>query len=168
MSSQDILIRNILDCSGIVGRRARREVERELQSHVEEIVEEARAKGCDDREIERIIRLRMGNPEEIAGGFARVYRPERTILRAVEFVLLGAISISIILASAYVVEVLIAIGMGVPTSGVLSSGHLPTEPAFFGGLAIGYLALYFSVRLFGTHRTVKSMLFCGPVRLVTT
>ena len=161
MSSQDILIRNILDASGIVGRRARREVELELQSHLEEIFEESRADGLDDREIERIIRIRFGNPEEIAGGFARVYRPERTVVRIAEFSLLTAVSVAIIMAFAYVVELVLALGMGVPSSSVLSSGHLRTEPGFIAGLAVGYLELYFSVRMFAAHRQVKSMLLCG-------
>jgi hypothetical protein len=163
MTAQDILVRDIVNASGIVGRRARREVERELQSHVEEIVEDARAAGHSDQEIERIVRTRFGNPEEIAGGFARVYRPERTLVRIAEFTLLAAVSLTIILAFAYAVEVFLALGMGRPAAGVVSSAHLRTEVGFFAGLALGYLSLFFSSRIFTKYSLLKSILLSAAV-----
>ncbi len=50
--------------------RSRSEIARELRAHLEDATEGARTAGHDEAEIERVISLRFGEPEEIARRFA--------------------------------------------------------------------------------------------------
>jgi hypothetical protein len=161
MPTQDVLIKKILSASGITGRRARREVSRELASHLEEIVAEARDAGHDDPAIERIVRMRFGNPDEIALQFAGVYWPERVAARIAEFSLLAAVSLGIILAFAAGVQMIAALWFGLSPAGVFSQGHLRTEVGFFAPLTLGYLALRYSPRIFSSSGPLKSSLFAA-------
>jgi hypothetical protein len=64
------------------GRR-RREVERELASHLEEARRDLEQAGMSSEEAERESLVRFGDPCEIADGFARVYRPRLSARLAV-------------------------------------------------------------------------------------
>lgn len=64
------------------GRR-RREIERELASHLAEARRELERAGVPPEEAERQSLLRFGDPGEIADGFARVYRPRLSARLAV-------------------------------------------------------------------------------------
>lgn len=56
------------------GKR-RREIERELASHLEEARRDLERAGLSREEAEHQSLIRLGDPTEIADGFARVYRP---------------------------------------------------------------------------------------------
>jgi hypothetical protein len=162
MKTKDPLVQKILGSSKLAGFD-RSEVEAELASHVEDIIEEARAAGRDDRQIEQLVISRFGDPDEIARQFARVYQPEWRLLRAAEFVALGAVALGLVLAFAGVAQALLAVWLGLPASSVLSRGHVRTEIGFFAGLAFGYLALHFSVRYFQSPIKFKSAVFVAAV-----
>src|SRR5215467_414389 len=146
MTTQDILVEKILTRSGIAGRRARREIGRELASHIEDIVEEARAAGHDDPEIESILKKRFGNPDQIARQFAADYWPERVALRVAEYSLLGAVSLSVILGFAAAAQLAAALWVGLSAASAFSHEHMQIEAGFFVPLAMGYLVLRFSPR----------------------
>ena len=146
MTMKDALVQKILGSSKLAGFD-RSEVGAELASHVEDIIEEARAAGRDDRQIEQLVLSRFGDPDEIARQLARVYRPEWRLVRGAEFV----------------AQALLAVWLGLPASSVLSRGHVRTEIGFFAGLALGYLALHFSVRYFQSPIRFKSAVFVAAV-----
>src|ERR1700730_18434782 len=91
MSEQEMLIDRILSASGIVGRNRRLEVEREMRAHIEDIIEEERAAGLDEKEIESRVALRFGRPGEIAQEFATVYRSQRIAFSLLSYSLLAVI-----------------------------------------------------------------------------
>jgi hypothetical protein len=64
------------------GKR-RREIERELASHLEESRRDLVRSGLTPEEAERQSLIRLGDPSEIADGFARVYRPRLSARLAV-------------------------------------------------------------------------------------
>jgi hypothetical protein len=68
-----------------------------------------------------------------------------------------------VLAFAAAGQALLALWLGRPLSSVLSRGHARTEIGFFAGLALGYLALYFSRRFFGSSAVLRSMLFIAAM-----
>jgi hypothetical protein len=166
MNTKDALIHKILRSSKI-GGFARTEVEAELASHVEDIIEEARAAGRDDREIEQLVLARFGNPDEIGRQFARLYRTKWRLVRIAEFLALGAAALGLVLAFAAGAQALLAVWLRLPASSVLSRGHARTEIGFFAGLALGYLALHFSARFFQTSVKFRSALLIAAVFCLT-
>src|SRR5262249_31949294 len=92
MSEHEILIARILAASGIVGHGRRSDVAREMRSHIEDLIEEERAAGCDEAEIERLVALRFGGPDQIAHEFATVYRSQRIALSVLSYSLLAILS----------------------------------------------------------------------------
>lgn len=74
----------------ITGRR-RREIERELASHVEDTRRELELGGLSPEEAERESLRRLGDPSEIADAFARVYRPRWSARVAIACALAGSL-----------------------------------------------------------------------------
>ena len=74
MPGLDDLIAKIIAESKMPGRARQEDLRRELRAHVEDLFEDARAAGHDDIEAEQIVLRRFGDPEEIAGQLAYVYR----------------------------------------------------------------------------------------------
>jgi hypothetical protein len=161
MTTQEILIEKILTRSGIAGRRARREIGRELASHIEDIVEEARAAGHPDPEIEGILSLRFGSPEQIARQFAAVYWPERLAARVAEYSLLAGVSLGVILGFAAAAQLAAAVWVGLSAASAFSHEHLQIEAGFFIPLALGYLLLRFSPRILRDSGRLKSTAVAG-------
>jgi hypothetical protein len=79
MTSHEPIVSRIVSQARLPGARRRHEIERELCSHLEDIVDEARSQGCSDAAIQRMLEERFGSAEEIATGFAFVYRHERLV-----------------------------------------------------------------------------------------
>jgi hypothetical protein len=80
----DELIDRIVSSSRIPSGRRRREIQRELRSHIEDFVLAARESGRDQSEIEKLIIAHFGDPDQIAKGFFWVYRHERWRLHALD------------------------------------------------------------------------------------
>lgn len=79
----DGIVRRVISRSDFLDAAQRREIERELRAHVEDIVEEARAQGHDEATIAQIVEARFGRPQEVAAAFRTVYARERLILNVV-------------------------------------------------------------------------------------
>src|SRR5579862_8447382 len=84
MSTTPTLIERILPEAGIVSRRTRQEIARELDAHLEDLRAE-----CP---LESAAYERFGDPQEIASAFVRVYRAERLAFYAMGFCVLAAAS----------------------------------------------------------------------------
>jgi hypothetical protein len=72
MQTREEFIRRIVSRSGIMTSKGRRELERELNAHLEDAIAEARSEGCDETTILQTIWARFGDPDEIANDFAMV------------------------------------------------------------------------------------------------
>ena len=160
MESSENLVRQIISKSGIVSADRRRELARELSSHVEDIADELRAAGHDEVSIQEIVSQRLGHPEEIARGLAETYRTERIV-----------VYIGIVFA--LVVASLVAVGATISTvqfcvaiwSGSLSADLQGMRWEFVGFLSLtwGYVGIYLGERLFRNRLfpavTVNLLLF---------
>jgi hypothetical protein len=158
MNTKDALVKKIIRSSTISSSDAKSEIESELRSHLDDIIEEARANGCNDRQIEELLLSRFGDPEEIARQFAGVYRPANRIVRAAEVMLLVIGSLTLVLVFTGAAQAVVAVSVGLPASSVLTPGHAKAEFGALAGLAIGYLAICFSARLFPSAIRLKSVL----------
>src|SRR5215472_1540387 len=96
MTTAERLIDVIMAASRISSERRRREVLRELRAHVEDFVNAGRQSGRSEEEIEGLLVERFGDPKQIAGQFAWVYRRERAALH------LGAFLISTVVVGALI------------------------------------------------------------------
>jgi len=163
MSIEERLIEKVLASSGVLSRRSRNEITRELRAHLEDATEEARAAGHDEAEIERVISLRFGEPEEIARRFAEVYRAERLAIYFLSFLLLAAVSLVAVSTFVSAVQIMLAVGMGYSASWAFPARHLYLEIAMLAGLTLGYLGLYFTEHLFRRRRLAKALLLTGAV-----
>jgi hypothetical protein len=114
----DRLIGDIVRASRIASPRRRQEVRRELAAHVEDFTLAARQAGRSEDEIERMLAAQFGDPEQIASGFAWVYRRERMLLQ------LAAFPISTVVVTVVVASAVLAMQAAL---GSLSSRHTLTE-----------------------------------------
>jgi len=163
MSEHEILIDRILSASGIVGRKRRSDLAREMRSHIEEIIEEERAVGRDEKEIERLVALRFGQPDLIADEFATVYRSHRIAFSLLSYGLLAVISVFAVAAFVYTIQYGMALWLGVSTTPIFNRTHLEPESALLVGLTFGYLGLYFAERLFSRKRFAKALGLIGII-----
>lgn len=60
-----------------VPRRSRQTITRELRAHVDDVRRELELSGWNPEDAERESVERLGDPQEIADGFEKVYRPSR-------------------------------------------------------------------------------------------
>jgi hypothetical protein len=166
MSEQEMLIDRILSASGIVGRNRRLEVEREMRAHIEDIIEEERAAGRDEKEIERRVALRFGRPGEIAQEFATVYRSQRIAFSLLSYSLLAVVSVFTVASFVYLIQYGVVLWLGLPTTPIFTRTHLGPENALLVGLTCGYLGLYFAERAFVQKRFAKALGLVGIVFVV--
>jgi hypothetical protein len=121
----DRIVERVLARAKIPGAARRREIERELRDHVEDMAEE---------DLDR-----FGSPEVIGDALARVYAPERVAAHV-------ARSVTLVIASGLVAAVIIAGVQVVMTAATLRA--ISSEIAGFAAVALGYSAAYLARRQF--------------------
>jgi hypothetical protein len=148
MTHLDRIVSRVILLAKLPGNKPRCEVEQELRAHLDDLAEEARSQGYDDEAAARIVRMRFGQPEEVAAAFASVYAPERLAKRILQ---------SAILVTASTVAVVVAIGTvqsiaALCTANSIISTLRDIHRELFGFAAIvaGYCSLYAGERLFPT------------------
>lgn len=119
------IVERVLARAKIPGVARRREIERELRDHVEDMAEE---------DLDR-----FGSPEVIGDALARVYAPERVAAHV-------ARSATLVIASGLVAAVIIAGVQVVMTAATLRA--ISSEIAGFAAVALGYSAAYLARRQF--------------------
>jgi hypothetical protein len=120
----------LIDCivnSSQIPSGKRREIQRELRSHIEDFVVAAREAGRDQQEIEKLVLVSFGDPGQIARGFAWVYRHERRRLRILTYLLSTVLLGSLLLAAILATQAGLAFGFGTPVTKVLASRHTMIE-----------------------------------------
>jgi hypothetical protein len=165
MCRADELIGNIVNWSRIPSGKRRREVQRELRSHIEDFMLAARAAGRDDEEIERLVLASFGDPGQIARDFAWVYRNERRMLRICVFVLSTLVLASFLSAAILAIQAGVAFGFGVPVLNVLASRHTVIEALDILSSVAAYVGFTSLERLFDCRRFQKAT---GLLTLVLT
>src|SRR5260221_2893007 len=155
MSTTPTLIERILPDAGIVSGRARQEIARELDTHLEDLRSEC--------QLESAVYQRFGDPRDIAAAFARVYRAERLALYAAAFCALAAVSWGASAAFVGAVQFILATVLGFSTTQLFSPQHLVWESVQMAALTLGCLGIYFAERLFQGWRLLKGAGLVGSV-----
>jgi hypothetical protein len=163
MRIADALIQEIITSSRIPSAKRRREVARELLSHIEDCVAIQRDAGKTGDEIERMVLARFGDPLQMGRNFSWVYRREQAICRlavfALSIVALGGIVPIFILA----LQAGVTIGFGAPISKVFDPRHTMIETADILATVLAYVGIITLEGLFDHHRFPKAM---APLSLI--
>src|SRR5215469_13424967 len=114
MRATEMLIDRILSSSQIAAETRRRDIEREIRSHIEEFVAAARDHGLSQEDIEKQVLAQFGDPGEIGRCFSWVYRYERRRLRAFAFVLSTLVIATCLAAAMLLTQAGLAFGFGIP------------------------------------------------------
>src|SRR3989440_2651838 len=159
MKGIETLIDEILTGSRLVDRASRREVQPELQSHLEDSMNEAHREGYDDQEAERIALAHFGSPQPVSRGFAIVYGLERVRFYIIAFGLLIFSSIFAVSGSTYVVQQIVVTNLGLHhRTWCFSAAHLVSELLLVAGVLIWYFGFFFCMPLF-LSRSIRESCF---------
>jgi hypothetical protein len=157
------LIHSIVNSSQIPSGNRRREIQRELRSHIEDFVAAAQEAGVHQDQIEKLVLANFGDPDQIAQGFAWVYRHERRRVRALAFTLSTVLLSSCLLAAVLAMQAGLAFGFGAPIVKVLASRHTVMEALDILASVAVYLGLISLESLFQSHRFQKAALLLTAI-----
>ncbi|MGA3186721.1 MAG: permease prefix domain 1-containing protein [Bryobacteraceae bacterium] len=157
MHSADELIDGILSCSQIPPGKRRREIQRELRTHIEDFVVAAREAGYGQDEIEKLALAHFGDPGQIARGFAWVYRHERRRLRVFAYALSTVLLASSLFAGILAIQAGLALGFGTPLTTVFASRHTAMQALDILASVGAYLGLISLEGLFKSHPFQKAV-----------
>ena len=156
MRAADELIDSIVNSSRLPSEKQRREIQRELRSHLEDFVFSAHEAGRDPDEVEKLVGANFGDPAQIAQGFAWVYRYERRRLRALAFALSTVLLASSLLLAILAMQTGLAVGFGTPIIKVLASRHTVIEALDILASVAAYLGLISLESIFEGNRFQKA------------
>jgi hypothetical protein len=152
----DRIVSRIILVAKLPGNNRRVEASEELRTHLEDLAEEVRSQGYGDEALNRIVRMRFGKAEEIAGAFASVYAPERLarlILQSAMFVTASTVAVVMVIGA---VQLIAAICTATSVVSILRGIH---EEVFgFAAVTAGYCSAYAGERLFPTSLTKAPLL----------
>ncbi len=157
MWAADELIEQIANSSHIPSGKRRQEIQRELRTHMEDFITAAREAGRDDDEIDKLVAASFGDPAEIAGGFAWVYRRERAMMRVGVFLLSSLAVTSLMLSAILALQAGIALGLGRPIWKALASPHTAIEALDILFTVTTYTGLVALEGLFEENRFFKAL-----------
>lgn len=167
MRSVDELIEGILRCSQIPPGKRRRDIQRELRSHIEDFVVAERESGRGQDEIEKLVLAHFGDPGEVGRGFAWVYRHERRRLRLLAYALSTMVLASCLFAAILAIQAGLALGIGAPIMSVFASRHTAIEALDILASVAAYLGLISLEGLFKSYPFQKaSVLLIAIVMLL--
>jgi hypothetical protein len=149
------IVSRVISLAKLPGNNRRAEVAKELRAHLEDLAEEVRSQGYDEEATARIVSMRFGEPQEVAGAFASVYAPERVakmILQSAILVTASTVAVVVVIGA---VQLIAAICTATSIVPILRGIH--QEVFGFGAITAGYCSVYTGERLFPTSR-VKALL----------
>jgi hypothetical protein len=151
----DHIVSRVIVLAKLPGNKRRCEVTKELRAHLDDLAEEMRSQGYDDEATARIVKMRFGDPQDVASAFASVYAPERWARHILQATILFAASIIAVVA---VISAVQSIAAMCTAESILSTFRDIHREAFgFAAIAAGYCSLYAGERLFSTSR-VRALL----------
>jgi hypothetical protein len=148
MTHLDSIVTRVMLLAKLPGNKRGGELAKELRAHLDDLVDEARSQGYDDEAAARIVRMRFGEPDEIAAAFAAVYAPERWARRILQSAILFAVSTIAVVVVISAVQSIAA--MCTAESIVSTFRHIHLEVFGFASIAAGYCSLYAGESLFST------------------
>jgi len=154
MAGRDEFVRRIVSRSGVSSPRAQRELQRELDAHLEDASEEVRLQGRDEASILRAVCERFGDPAEIAREFELAYRFERRTTATADALILFGSSVGTVAALILTLQLAIASRFGISPPEAFP--RLRGELVAFVSLALGYVGIYLGERLFHQRRLLKA------------
>jgi hypothetical protein len=168
MTAPNDIVPRVISACRVPGARRRRELEKELYSHVEDSAEEARSQGYDDSAIRRIVALRFGKTNEVAAAFASVYARDRVARCVLGLGILAIVSFAAVVLVIGSVQSIAAICTA--RSVASSFRYIHWESFGFAAIALGYCSLYLGERLFPASLAKAllpsaTLLFCFGVVL---
>jgi hypothetical protein len=142
----DHIVSRIIFRAKLPGYKRRCEVDKELRAHLDDLAEEVQAQGYDHEATARIVRMRFGEPQEIAAAFASVYAPERWARRTLHAAILFAAST---IAVAVVLSAVQSVAAVCTAGSILSTlRDIYQEIVGFGMITAGYCSVYAGEHLF--------------------
>lgn len=150
MNAYRDLVRRIVSRSGIPSSGTRRDLERELQTHLEDSIEDARSQGYEDAEAAQVVCGRFGDPDGIAHEFARAHRFER-LARTLMLLATSILAVAGLILS---LQLLLALLSGAPLPHAFP--RLREQAIGFSSIVLGYVGVYLEQRLFHRHRMTKA------------
>ncbi len=151
----DRIVSRVILLAKLPSNKRRAEVAGELRAHLEDLAEEVRSQGYDEEATARIVSMRFGEPQEVAGAFASVYAPERLakmILQSAILVTASTVAVVVVIGA---VQLIAAICTATSIVPILKG--IPQEVFGFGAITAGYCSAYAGERIFPTSR-VKALL----------
>ena len=155
MTGADEFVRRIISRSGIGRSSIRRDLQRELQAHLEDAAEAARSAGNDDSSIPRIVCERFGDPDEIAAALERLHRLDRRSAAVSGALLLLGVSIVAVAALIMALQLMIAFRLGIRAADAFP--RLRAEVIAFVSLPLGYVGVYLWEGVFQTRSLWKAV-----------
>jgi hypothetical protein len=144
----DRIVSRVISLAELPGNSRRAEVVKELRTHLEDLAEEVRSQGYDEEALERIVRMRFGEAEQIAGAFTSVYAPERLAKLVLQSAILVTASTVAVVAVIGTVQLMAAICTATSVVSILRGIH--QEIFGFGAVTAGYCGVYAGERIFPT------------------
>ena len=163
MRAVDELIDCIVTRSQLPSGKRRRDIQRELRSHIEDFVVAAREAGRDQDEIEKLVLSNFGDPDKIARGFAWVYRHERHTLRVFAYTLSTVLLATSLLTAILAAQAGLAFSFGTPIMKVIASRHTLIEALDIFASVAAYLGLRSLENLFENRRFQKAVLLLAAI-----
>jgi uncharacterized protein (UPF0335 family) len=152
----DHIVSRVVSMAKLPGNKRACEVAKELRAHLDDLAEDVRSQGYDEEAAARIIRIRFGEPQEIAAAFASVYAPERwarEVLRSTILFAASAIAVAIVVSTVQSIAVMCTAGS------ILSTLRNIYQEGFgFAAITTGYCSLYVGERLFPTSLARAALL----------
>jgi hypothetical protein len=142
----DQIVSGIILRARLPGNKRGCDVAKELRAHLDDLAEEVRSQGYDDEAAARIVRMRFGDPQEIAAAFASVYAAERWWRRILQATLLFAVSTIAVAVLLSTVQCIAAVCTAGSVLSILRDIY--QEIVGFGMITAGYCSLYAGERLF--------------------
>lgn len=135
------LVERIVLASGVPSARRRREIARELRSHIEDFTADARARSYSDSEIERMLLANFGDPERFGRNFAWVYRRERALARLAAFFATTLLVTALAAAGILAAQAGVAAGLGMSFYRTFGGHHSVIECAHILATAAAYVGI---------------------------
>jgi hypothetical protein len=153
----DEIVSSVVSASGLPTASRRRELERELRGHLEDVTDELRLSGCPDDGIEEAVRARFGDSRAVARSFAETYKVERVLMQATmcfALFLVCAAAVAVIVSSG---QASAALAIGLSQKRAFS--RMPWELCGVAALTLGYLGMYVLQVRFRQWKVVTSLGF---------
>jgi hypothetical protein len=162
----EYLVGRVVASARIVSGKQRRDIQRELRSHIDDFVEAAINAGHAPDEIEKLVLANFGDPRQIAEGFAWVYRHERRRLQVFAYMLSTVLLAACLSVAVLAIQAGLAFSLGSSVTKVIASRHTVIEALDILVTVAAFLGLTSVETLFARHSFGKAASLLGAIFIV--